>query len=442
MNRHGVAVSLFLALLIVSLCGCQKGGQPVVSALEIFTEPQYEWGTSTGRNLTVWGRETDLDRNYMRRAFQRYEEFTGNTVTCVAFSPEELELYGAAAFNGETEGPDLLLSFGGVNIDAFNPDENFYDFSDAVWVDDLTEVSINQTIYHGKVIGLPHWEASISGTIYNKEIFERFHLTQPRTQEEFLTVCEVLLKNGVTPLYLPGASPTMLLYQFPLDVLLEKGDTLERLNRGDLGYCDLPEMETVVEWYRTMAERGYLGQDYLQNDWDGMSHALDSGAYAMMLCWDTWLYTDFKGDPAQFGLMPAFLGVPETGTFEGPNLSLLMVNRHSEQVDAAVELVTFLADPYNYNAAFEGTYTAPVFKQQVAGISTPQYVEAERWIENNYRDSTAWLRICGFSQSDATCILDYMCGREDYTAEDCLKDMDRLRLERLLKENQLGERDD
>lgn len=430
MDKRATAASLIAAFFLFLLCGCQQAEPPAISAADLFTEPQYAWGGITGQTLTVWGRETDLTRSYMTRAFQRYEALTGNTVELVTFSPGELERNTAEALSRGSGDPDLLLSFGGTNIDAFYPDENFYDFSDAVWVDDLTEVSINQTIYHGKVIGLPHWEASISGTLYNKDIFQRLHLTPPQTQEEFLAVCEKLLENGVTPLYLPCASPTMLLYQFPLDTLLEEGGTLEQLNSGAVGYQDLPELNAVLEWYRTMAERGYLGQDYLQNDWDGMSHALDSGSYAMMLCWDTWLYTDFTGDASRFGLMPAFMGVPEEGSFEGPNLSLLIVNRHSPQVDAAVDLVTFLADPYNYNAAFEGIYTAPVFQQQVAGISTPQYVESERWIERNFRDSIAWLRIRGFSQSDAVCILDYMQGREGYTAENCLRDMDLLRLER------------
>lgn len=245
-----------------------------------------------------------------------------------------------------------------------------------------------------------------------------------------MEACRILLENKVTPLYLPCAEDTMLLYQFPLDCLVEDAQVLQELNGGRIGYRDLPQMEVIVEWYRTMAENGYLGSDYMQNDWNGMNSAMDSGEYAMMLCWDTWLYTDFEGDASRFGLMPAFVGLPEKGTFEGPNLALLLVNRNGAQVDAALDLVTFMADPYNYNAAFEGIYTAPVFKGQQASISTPQYAENAGWIEEVYHDSVAWLRIRGFSQSDASCILDYMQAGGDYTVQQCLTDMDRLRRER------------
>ena len=427
MAKRKTTVRLLLAALLFVLCGCSGRAEPPAAA---FTQPQYQWGTVTGKTLTVWGRESDLNRSYMARAFRRYETLTGNTVKTVGFTPEQLEEEALRAFQSASQGPDLMLSFGGTNIDAFDPDESFYDFTHAPWVDDLTEVSINQTIYHGKVIGLPHWEASISGTLYNKEIFKRLELEPPQTQKEFLEVCAKLLENGITPLYLPGGSPTMVLYQFALDSLLEDG-ALEALNEGGLGYAGLPGMDTVVDWYRNMAVSGYLGGDYLENDWDGMSRALESEEHAMMLCWDTWLYTDFTGDASRFGLMPAFLGVPERGTFEGPNLALMLVNRHGAQVEAAVELIAFMADPYNYNDAFEGIYTAPVFKRQVAGISTPQYVESERWIEENYRDSIAWLRVRGFSQSDASCILEYMQAPAGASAEDCLRKMDELRLGRI-----------
>lgn len=439
MKQRMIFQAVVLVMFVICLGGCAGGGNTAggntagnenSGASAAFGEPVYEWGNVSGRTVTVWGRESDLNRIYMERAFGRYEELTGNKVKTVAFSPEEIEGAVTQAFSDENSEMDILLYFGGANLDAFDPDENFYDFSGEPWVEDLTNVSVNQAIYHGKVIGLPHWEASVSGTLYNKKIFKKLGISPPTTQAGFMEACKTLKKNGIVPLYLPCESPTMLLYQFPLDTVVDGDHVLEALNNGEAGYADLTEMHQVADWYRTMAEQGYLGENYSGNSWDGMSPALESGNYAMMLCWDTWLYTDYKGDPSDFGLMPAFMGVPEEGTFEGPNLSLLLVNSRGKQVDAALDLISFMADPYNYNAAFEGLYTAPVFRKQMASISTPQYVEAARWVEENYSDSVAWLKIRGFSQSDAVCILEYMTSEGDYTVEQCLEDMDILRRKR------------
>lgn len=428
-------IAVWIAISIFCLVGCAGAdrAEPKVTSfgVGVTSEPVYEWGTVSGRTITVWGRKSDLSRIYLMRAFKRYEELTGNCVKTAAFSPEEIEEEVVRALEDENSGMDVLLYYGGTNLDALDTDENFYDFSDAAWVDDLTNVSVNQSIYHGKVIGLPHWEASVSGTIYNKKIFKKLGIVPPKTQSEFLETCETLLKNGITPLYIPCQSPTMMLYQFPLDIIVKEDSVLKALNSGKIGYADLPEMYTVIEWYRMMAEKGYLGENYIENDWNGMSSALESGKYAMMLCWDTWLYTDFSGDASDFGLMPAFMGVPDGGTFEGPNLSLLMVNRRGSQVDAALDLISFMADPGNYNAAFEGIYTAPVFKKQMASISTPQYVEAAGWVEENYSDSVAWLKVKGFSQSDASCILDFMSAGGAYSARQCLEDMESLRRKRM-----------
>ena len=39
----------------------------------------------------MWGREADLSRSYITRAFERYEELTGNTVNVVPYSPDQME---------------------------------------------------------------------------------------------------------------------------------------------------------------------------------------------------------------------------------------------------------------------------------------------------------------------------------------------------------------
>ena len=417
------------ALLILCLTSCENA--PQKKPTEAFPVPVYNWGTDRDRTLVLWGNRDDVKRPYLLKAFDRYREKTGNTVRIESFSHRELAKRLAVAFSGGegVEQPDLILSFGGVNIEPLDPDAHFYDFTSAPWVDDLTDTAINQTIFNGKVIGLPYWEASVSGILYDKDLFRQYGIAVPRTQRDFLDTCEKLSRLGVTPLYLPFAEPTMLLYQFPMDSILRDQRVLAALNENRLNYAELPGMGDIVDWYRTMAERGYFGSDYMKNGWDGMDPAMRGGRYAMMICWDTWLYTDFTGDPSRFGIMPAFMGVPEQGAFEGPNLALLIANRHSPQLDAAVDLVTFMADPYNYNVTLAGIYTAPVFKNQIGSVSTPQYLEKQQEIEQIYCDSTAWTRVRGFSQADATFIQRHMLDPE-YDAEACLRDMDASRIRR------------
>lgn len=425
---HRLAFYFFLFFcLIASLTGCDDQSRGTAVSTE---KPQYKWGVVTEQTITIRGNRADLNRPYLLNAFKRYEAHTGNTIVLEERTRQELVLDMPAAFLANSvEKPDILLSPGGVTVENLNPDENFYDFAHAPWVTDLTDTAMNQSIQNGRIIGLPYWEASIAGTLYNKELFKRAGLKVPTTQEEFMEVCEVLLQRGITPLYLPFAEPTMMLYQFPLDAIVQKHSTLEKLNSGELNYSQIPDIKKVVQWYKTMADRGYLGADYTKNDWAGMDSAMYSGKYAMMLCWDTWLYTDFSGQASKFGIMPAFMGVPEQGTFEGPNLMLLMVNQKSPRLEAALDLISFMADPYNYNTTFSGIYTAPVFKNQRGSLSTPQYVESERLIEKLFHDSTAWLRIQGFSQMDALFIQKYMLD-SSYSLEDCLQDLDKARIGR------------
>ncbi len=420
MLKRFVLVSTLIGVSVLMLTGCSK------------KEDASAQNKAKSVTLTVMGNSEDIARPYMKTAFMNYEEKTGNKLDLQGIPSDNFEQVMLTKFiTGDTA--DILMHFGGHSLTAYNPDENFVDFSDAAWVSDIMDYVKAQTVYNGKVIGLPHWEASISGTLYNTEIFDRLGLEIPSTQDEFMALCETIKQAGITPIFLAFKDSWPLLYQFPMDTMFEDKDVLNKLNSNQILYKDVEGFEEMVKWYKTVADKGYLGKSFTTNSWDYSLDALGSEEYAMMLGWDTWLYTDlaqkYPEVADKFGLMPAFVGTPREGTFEGPNVSLLIANKKSEKVDQAIEMVHFFAQPENYNIAFDGVRTAPVFKGQTTNMATPQFTAAQDLIAKVGRPSITWAQVIGFTQVDGPKnIQDYVLGNK--TLEECIDalDEDRIKL--------------
>ena len=110
------------------LSGCAQSRQAHTESAAAFDEPQYDWGSISGEKLVIWGIYPEMERSYITKAFDRYQEFTDNELEIVQIPKEEFEQQVLASVAGEIEKPDILLSYGGTNIEAFQPDENFTTF--------------------------------------------------------------------------------------------------------------------------------------------------------------------------------------------------------------------------------------------------------------------------------------------------------------------------
>lgn len=383
--------------------------------------------SAEGVTLKMYGDAGNLERPYMQRMFKLYEEKTGN----------KLDLQGIESANFETvcllkfqtgDLPDLFLHQGGFSLDAYNPAANFYDFSDAAWVDDVMDSVLPSTMRDGKVYGIPYWEASYSGLLYNKTLLAELGLEVPRTQAEFDALCDALVEKDITPIFLAAKESWPILYQYGMDPIFEDAELLEKLNTNQITYAEIPEMRAMVEWFQMAAQKGYFGKTFATDTWDYILEVLGEGEAAMVLCWDTWLFSDYDNESYtyktdDFGLMPAFMNTTPNGTFEGPNVNLTIVNKNSENLEAALGFVEFMADPANYNYGMEGFQTAPVFKGETANVATPQYLEAADWIAEVGHASIANPNVVGFSSIDgAKCLQELMIGNID--VDECLKLMD------------------
>lgn len=384
-----------------------------------------------GITLTVYGSANDITKTYIQKVFEKYEKETGNTLDIQGIDTDSFSTIALTKFKtGEI--PDIFMCFGGQELDAYNPKETFVDFSDAEWVSDISDNVLSQTKRGDSVYGLPFWECSVSGCLYNKKIFEELNLEVPTTQTEFEAVCEKLVDADIQPIYMPAKGAWSMFPQFAMDSIFNEEGMIEKINSNQTTYAEIPEMKNMLEWYKNSADKGYFGDSYMVDTFDYCTEVMGTGEAAMVFLWDSWLYSDYDSESfdytaEDFGLMPAFMGASEEGSFEGPNCSLMLAPKEGKHVKEATELINFMADPENYNDAFEGITTIPPFKSMTTNETTPQYDDSKEWIAKLENPSVTTREVIGYSGSDTgKCIQELFAGNVDI--EGCLKLMDEGRI--------------
>ncbi len=443
-NLLTLTLSFMLIVAMLAACSPNKMGnektENEAQSKNTENKKNTEETKGGGVTITLYGNASDAAKPYMQRIFKLYEEESGNKLDIQGLDSNNFESVCLTKFRtGDI--PDVLMHFGGYGLEAYNPSENFVDFTDAEWVSDIADTSVGQTMIKGRVYGLPFWESSVSGCFYNKKIFEEQNLDVPTTQAEFDAVCQKLLDAGIQPIYMPAGDAWPLLPQFGMDPIFLNEDNLNKLNANELTYAEIPEMRSMLEWYKSYADKGYFGKNFATDTWDYNSEVIGTGEAAMIFCWDTWFGTDYDNESYEykkddFGVFPMFMGTIDVGTYEGGNNSLLLVNKNSENVDVAIDFVTFCSKPENYNKAFEGIPTTPTFKGMTTNILSSQYKGAEESINKVGNPSTANNKIIGYSGEYSKYIQELMLGQID--VDECLKLMDETRIKIAKSQNVEG----
>ena len=389
--------------------------------------------TDTKVTLSIMGRESDVNKSYMTAIFKRYEDATGNKLDIISYEDAKFEETAAHDFESGNA-PDIFMHLHSTDLDRFDVENNFYYLNNEKWVSDLTDGALAYCKdKDGNLLGLPFWENSVSGCYYNKTLLNSLGLKPASTQAEFDMLCRALADTGYTPICWP-ANGFAWMIQFGLDpIFADDPELLEKLNKNEIKYADIPQVTDMIQWISDAADKGWFGSDYLECGWDGISNAMASGEAVMTFIWDTWFYTDLAKDGTysvdDFALMPAFLNTAEKGTYEGGNLNMMLVNKNSENRDAALDFLSFCAEPENYNVAFDGISTVKCFKGQTTNIQSPMVTDAERSINENERVSTAASRIIGYSGDDMVAVIDSLFRKKTDVAG-CVKLMDDYRISR------------
>lgn len=201
--------------------------------------------------------------------------------------------------------------------------------------------------YNGKKYLLPITQ-HIVVFFYNKKIFDSMGLAPPRSWPDFLALCEVLRKKGVTPLALGARERWPAQFWFDYLLLRTAGPAYrQRLLRGEQSYTD----NEVRHAYRIWSElliKGFFNANANQLDWAEATELVREGKAAMTLM-GTWATQRLEEEP--FRLLPGqdydFFPFP-TITEGIPHVSVgpidgIIISRNSENHAFAGEVLAYFA---------------------------------------------------------------------------------------------------
>jgi raffinose/stachyose/melibiose transport system substrate-binding protein len=126
------------------------------------------------------------------------------------------------------EGPDIFGGQSGVTdlTVQYDVEKNAVDLTGEAWAKQEDPLVLAQSTVKGKVYGLTLWD--IYGTTwvvnYNKAIFDKLKLSEPKTYADFKALCQKLMDAGIQPIYEPISDGWHHVLLFP-----EKGPRYEPL---------------------------------------------------------------------------------------------------------------------------------------------------------------------------------------------------------------------
>ena len=269
--------------------------------------------------------------------------------------------------------PDLYSYWAGARTRSVL--DNLESFDD-VWETaglnrDASKAVTEACTYNGKKYILPVTQHYV-GFFYNKKVFAAAGVQPPSNWSEFLSVCERLKANGVTPIALGAKEKWPAQFWFDYLLLYTAGyEYRQQLMEGKISYADAPVRKAFDLWAELIA-KGYFNDRPIDVSWDrGANEAVYKGDAAMTLM-GTWIIGNYSDDshkwrqgedydyfpfPVVDEKMPRYALGPIDG---------LVLSRQAVQKEGAKEALAYLASLESLKAMSRGS-----------GAFVPRRVEPE-----------------------------------------------------------------
>ena len=303
-----VALSM-TALMAASLTAC-GGDSKNASSSETSGDDKSakkESGDGESKEIVYWNIGTESpDKDVIAKAVDKFNSETesGYTVTVV---PTQNDTYKeklvVAMSSGEC--PDMYSNWSGgpmyeyIDSGFGQPIDDLFNASEIK--DKLMDAAVAQATYNDHVYAVPYQNVSLAGIFYNKEMFEKYGLSEPKTLADLENICKTLKDNGITPFALANASKwTGSMYFMSLAARYGGLEPFQKAVAGEGKFtddCFIKAGEKIQEWVNA----GYFpeGVNSLSED-DGQAKQLMYQESAGMLLCGSWYTGTFSSDSEEF----------------------------------------------------------------------------------------------------------------------------------------------
>ncbi|WP_163099089.1 ABC transporter substrate-binding protein [Peribacillus alkalitolerans] len=185
--KKWLALILVALMIIGSLAGCSSKSSA---------------DKKDGKTVTVWSWRSQ-DKEIWEKVQKALNE-AGKDITIKfrGVTPTQYDATLQTAMNGG-KGPDILTLRAGAGITKYSDAKQIVALDEIAGLKDFSEGIVSQVNSDGKTFAVP-FAVQTSQFFYNKDIFTKYNLSEPKTWDELIKTMETLKSNGVTPMAVSG----------------------------------------------------------------------------------------------------------------------------------------------------------------------------------------------------------------------------------------------
>lgn len=368
MKKSLVASFLSLTMILGMLSGCGQQASTASAQAPVADEATAEEATTeeapadaeTAETADTADTKEDVTITFMASQdwiqdaeMELGEKFTEETGIKVDYQIVPSDQYESLLMTKINSG-ECTDIFGGQSskfsiVTQFDVEKNAVDLSGESWAGNVEPAAAEELSAGGKLYGQPIQDVSACWAVaYNIKMFDELGLSIPTNYKEFCDVCEKIKAAGIIPIYECVSDGWHHVCWTEAAVAATKADSgyPDALNENKATFEGNKELTTMFSQLKEMADKGYMGDNYMSNQYADAPASIASGEYAMVL------YNQGLG--AEVNAVDPSFDVDNIGYFVNPlcdnqalNVNYCGPSRFifsgSKNIDAAKKYLEFMA---------------------------------------------------------------------------------------------------